>query len=169
MKNPKWNIDVSEDLSKKLARSRDLKTYLSELSALCGRAIRSDELGSAEEARNLRNLAQKFSTEPSVKYEMPFSDRTKESFRDFSARLQGANPSTIYVWTPRTISSGTFVAPSIGSIKFNFDFEINPEGILTFLTSDLKDRLLLDFSTSSGGEEYMTIETQGPNWTKVIY
>ena len=79
------------------------------------------------------------------------------------------NPSSIYVWTPRTIDCGALLVTSLAEIKFDFDFAINDEGILAFTTSDLADSLLLDFSNTSAGEEVLLVETQGPNWASVVY
>ena len=58
---------------------------------------------------------------------------------------------------------------SLDEIKFDFDFEINEDGILIFATNDFEDSLLLDFSIAPTGEQMLQIETQGKNWAKVIY
>lgn len=60
-------------------------------------------------------------------------------------------------------------AVSLAEIKFDFDFAINDEGILSFTTSDLTDKLLLDFSSTPEGEQVMTVETQGPNWVSAVF
>lgn len=160
----------SSSLSSRLRKNLHLKRYLEELGSLTGRLVRADELGSLEQATEMRRTALlQINSLPSVSFDVRFSDRSTERFKCFLKNLMDANPSPVYVWTPDTIDCGTLLVPSLGAIKFDFDFSINDDGILSFLASDLKDRLLLDFSVTSTGEQVMKIETQGPDWAKVIY
>lgn len=102
-------------------------------------------------------------------WQIRFFDRTSERFGKLLQNLTAANPSSVYVWTPRTIDCGALLVPSLDAITFDFDFSINDEGVLSFVTSDLADRLLLDFSRTSAGEQMLTVENRGPNWTRAIY
>lgn len=156
-------------LSDRLRQKLHLKRYLEELSALTGRSVQADELGSLEQAAAMRMAAQKLIAQPFARYEIKFSDRSSERFRKFLQRLTDANPSSVYVWTEHTIDCGAFLVASLAEIKFDFDFAINDEGILAFTTSDLADSLLLDFSSTPAGEQVMTVETQGPNWASAVY
>lgn len=155
--------------SEKLRQKLNLKRYLDELAALIGRPVHADELGSLEQTASMREAAQKFRAQAAQVCEIPFSERRSARFKGFVHRLQDANPSSVYVWTPRTISCGTFLVASLAVVRFDFDFAVNDEGILTFLTGDLEDSLLLDFSTSPMGEQVMKVETQGANWARVVY
>lgn len=146
-----------------------LKRHLEELSALTGRSVQADELGSLEQAAQMRMAAQKFIAQPFARYEIKFSDRKTERFRKFLQRLTDANPSSVYIWTRHTIDCGALLVVSLAEIKFDFDFAINDEGILSFTTSDLTDKLLLDFSSTPEGEQIMTVETQGPNWASAVF
>lgn len=156
-------------LSDRLRQKLHLKRYLEELSALTGRSIQADELGSLEQAAAMRMAAQRADAQSSARCEIRFSDTSSERFRKFLQRLTDANPSSVYVWTPRTIDCGALLVASLAAIKFNFDFAINDEGILAFTTRDLADSLLLDFSSTPAGEQVMTVETQGPNWARAAY
>lgn len=156
-------------LSEKLRQKLNLKRYLDELTALIGRPVHADELGSLEQAASMREAAQKFRAQAAQVCEIPFSERCSARFKGFVHRLQEANPSSVYIWTPRTINCGTLIVASLPVVRFDFDFEINDEGILTFLTGDLEDSLLLDFSVSPIGEQVMRVETQGANWARVLF
>jgi hypothetical protein len=154
----------------KLRRKLRLKQYLEELSVLTARTVHADELGSLEHAAAMQSSAQKYNVEPDVVvYRTRFADKSSEQFKKFIRGLRDANSSAIYVWTPRTIDCGAFLVPSLDDVNFDFDFNINSEGILVFVTSDLEDRLTLDFSATSNGEHVLRIETQGMNWPKVRY
>lgn len=146
-----------------------MKSYLAELRALTGRAVQADELGSLEQVAAMRMGVQKFVGQSLTACEIKFSDRGSERFKKFLRGLRDANPLSVYVWTPRTIDCGALLVPSLDVIRFDFDFTINHEGILAFTTSDLGDRLLLDFSSTPTGEQVMKIETQGSNWARVVY
>lgn len=159
----------SPSLSTRLRRNLHLKRYLKELSALMERSVQAEELGSLEQAAAMRTAAQGFLEKSTTQYEISFSDRSSERFKRFLQSLTDANPSSVYVWTPDTIDCGALLVPSLDAIRFDFDFDINDDGILAFLTSDLGDRLLLDFSRTPTGEQVMKIETQGANWGGVIY
>lgn len=160
---------ATSSLSEKLRQKLHLKEYLQELEALTGRAVQAGELGSLEQVATIRQIVQKFDAQPVVAFETAFSDRTSERFKRFVERLRNANSSPVYVWTPRTISCGALIVSSLDAVQFGFDFAINKEGILVFLTSDLEDRLLLDFSTTPTGEQCMRVETQGTNWAKIAF
>lgn len=155
--------------SEKLRRNLYLKNYLKELGALTGRTVQADELGSLEQAASIRTEAQKFINQPPTVCEIRFSDRCSERFKEFLQRLKDANSLPVYVWTEHTIDCGALLVPSIDTIKFDFDFAINDEGILAFITRDLGDSLLLDFSSTPMDEQVMKIETRGANWGTVIY
>lgn len=70
----------------------------------------------------MREISQKFIVQASQTCEIMFSDRCSERFKELVQRLYNANPSSVYIWTPRTIDFGTFLVPSITVIKFDFDF-----------------------------------------------
>jgi len=159
----------SRSLSDVLRQRRHMDRYLGELSTLMARAVQPDELGSREQAVEMRVAAQGFLGQSSAWCEIKFADRSSEHFAKFLKRLTDANSSSIYVWTPHTIDCGTFLAPSLDVIKFDFPFAINDDGILSFVTSDLQDRLVLDFSRTFAGQEVMRVETQGPGWARIIY
>lgn len=154
---------------KQFRKKLEMKPYLDELTALLGRPVSADELGSLEEAEQLRELSQKFRAPEPKSFDILFSARCSDRFRRFVDRLHSGNPSSVYIWTPKTIICGALRVPSIASIRFDFEFDINADGILAFSTSDLVDSLLLDFSLSLAGEEILTVETQGPNWQGIVY
>lgn len=153
----------------KLRQKLNLKKYLVELAALTGRSVSADELISLEQTAVLRVAQQKFAAQAIASAEVPFSDRGLTRFKEFVRRLHDANPSPVYVWTNRTIDCGALLVPSLTAIQWNFDFAVNEEGILAFVTLDLADSLLLDFSESPTGEQGLKVETQGAHWEGVAY
>lgn len=155
--------------STKTRQKINIRSYLDELASLVGHSVNADDLGSIEQAVLMREASQKFVGQPSLCCQIAFEERSSMRFSDFVSRLYGANPASVYIWTPRTITCGVFLVPSVSAIKYDFDFDINADGVLAFLTSDLEDRLVLDFSESHTGEKIMSVETQGLNWGAVRY
>lgn len=72
----------------------------------------------------------------------------------------------MYVWT--ALSNVCGVARPIPLLEFNlaFDFNVNREGIVVLLTSDLRDKLVFDFSVQNGTPE-LEIEVSGEHWGRV--
>ncbi|MDC8011819.1 hypothetical protein [Tahibacter soli] len=160
---------TSESLAQKLRRNLHLKEYLAELGALTGRTVYERELSGIEEVVATREAAQKFRIQQSDRVEIPFSGRRSERFDAFVRQLYEANPRRVSIWTPRTIDCGMIFAPSIASINFDFDFSINDDGIISFLTEDIADYLLLEFSESSDGGKILQVETGGAHWSPVAF
>lgn len=117
----------------------------------------------------MRTAMQSLNAQRSARCEIRLSDTGSERFSRFSKRLIDANPSPVYVWTPRTMDCGALLVASLAASKFDFGFSVNDEGILALTTSDLIHGLLLEFSSAPKGEQVMTLETQGTNWISVIY
>lgn len=140
--------------SEKLRQKINIKKYLEELSMLTGRPVRADELCSLEQTIALRESAKQLEEQPAQRHTILFADQSSKRSEIFANNLCRSNNCPVYIWTPRTISCGALLVPSICSVEFYFDFSINEEGILVFLTSDLKDRLLIDFSISRKGGLY---------------
>jgi hypothetical protein len=139
------------------------------LSKITGRVVEANELTSLDELASMREALQRLRALPVATVEIPFSDRRSERFKSFLQRLSVANPSPVYVWPPWQSGCGALLVSSLGAINFDFDFSINPEGLLAFSTKDHADRLLLDFSSTCSGEQYMKVETRGEHWASAAY
>lgn len=159
-------------LSENLRHDIHLQEYLEELGQVVGRSVDAEELGSLEQARTIRERSLHCPACGAGGAEIPLDEKHSERFRWFFQRLRHANPSPVYVWTPRTICCGTFLAPSLAPVFADFDLGVNMEGVLAFLSSDLEDALLFEFTDAGGetnGNGALRIETRGPNWAKVAY
>ena len=160
---------LSSSSAAKRRKKLYLKSYLEELAELAGRTVQAEELGSVEHAASIRDAVNRNFVQAAASSKVLFSDRSSEQFRQYVEKLHDANPSTVYIWSPRTIDCGALLVPSLCSVSFNFEFTVNDDGVMVFLSSDLVDKLLLDFFTQTNGEQRLKIETQGANWGKVIF
>lgn len=159
-----------EDRRLMLRQKVHMRDHLDELQALVGRPVRAEELESLERTKVLGEVARKqFSPLEKLTVEIPFSDRLSERFRDFVHRLRASNPSPVYVWIERANECGALLLPTITSVRFDFDFSIESNGIISISTHDQSDRLVLDFYVSDDGDKRMTVSTQGNAWGKIKY
>jgi hypothetical protein len=159
----------ADRLGQRLRQLQARDQYLKELEALAGRPVHVRELTSPQDAAAVQTAAQKFIKMSKRVLEMPFAELRSPDFQRFAAALALQNPSPVWIWTPRTEVMGMLRVDSLQQVNFGFDFSINTEGILSLLTADLEDSLLLDFSISDVGEQRVQVEIQGTNWEAVAY
>jgi hypothetical protein len=157
------------DLSDKLAFKRELPRYLRDLAVLLGRRVEAAELLSVEETQKIRVQANQVARQPLLRFEVPFGAKEEERFDSFLKRLADANPSDAYLWTPAANICGVLRPVPLSAVNFSFPFDLNPEGIVVILTSDLNDQLLLDYSLGEEGEPMLEVETSGKHWGSVAY
>jgi hypothetical protein len=142
----------------------NIARHLSELSSLVSREVRREDLLPLAEADKIREDSKKVQYSPSWSTEIPFARKTEVVFQDFVRKLERLNANPVYVWTPASNQCGLLRPIPLHDLNFGFDFSINPEGILVVLTSDLRDRLLLDYSRDAAGQEVLEIEASGEHW-----
>jgi len=160
---------TSTPASQRLRKNLSLKTYLEELSALKGCPVAACDLCTVDRTDAIQRELSKRARCNIVLHAMSFSDKRSDRFRDFVRNLHAANPSAVFLWTPRTRDCGVLQVSSISEVDFGFAVNINGEGILSFVTADLDDRMLLDFTTAGIGEPQLLVELQGSHWPTVSY
>ena len=161
---------LNPSLSERLRKKQYMSQYLSELSILMGYPVQAGELGGLDQAGEIRAaVLAGTAAQAGSRFELSFSEVASERFKRYLQRLIASNPSPVYVWTPRTIDCGALTVDSLLRMNFNFPFNINEEGIIAFVTNDVADRMLLEFSINSVGQEVLIVETQGPNWASAMY
>lgn len=147
----------------------NIAPYLLELGVLANKAVNKHELSSVEEVDRIRAYALGIAHLPVVKFKIGFSEKNSFQFSRYIQHLYDVNREQVYIWTAKTNICGLYKIGSIKDVDFSFPFELNEEGIVVFLSVDMKDRLLLDFSIDSLGNEIVDVESQGLNWPHVKY
>ena len=155
-------------LAERLARAKEMPRHLSELSCLTGHKVERFDLLSPERTSSIRDQVRLTPPSPSVAWETGFREKETPRFRKFLERLHSSNASDVYLWTPATNICGLLPPLPRRAVNFDFPFNLNPEGILTVLTSDLQDRLILDYSEAKEGAR-LEIEAAGPHWSTVEF
>lgn len=145
----------------------NLKEYLGELEKLVGHPISEGELIGVAETRDIQVAAKRFEHLPIVAKKVPFLTPDHAFLGDVIQQLYDANNSPVFIWTPRTQYCGTLKIPSISAIKADFHYQTNNEGILAFMTDDLCDRMVIDWS-NDGKTNWLTYEFQGDHWGREL-
>lgn len=155
---------MNEELRKKIAFKTQMKEYLKELSEISGRTVEQRELFSVEETDLLKSQLAKFNDTEKVSFELTPADLTSERFKRFISSLEKVNSSPVFIWIEKTNDCGALKLPSLSNVSFDFEFKQLPDGVILFLTDDLRNSLLIDFD-----DESLVVEVQGDDWLDVSY
>ena len=147
----------------------NIASYLLELGMLANKAVNKSDLSPVEEVDEVRAGASNLENLPTEKFKVGFSEKDGSQFSRYIQGLYDANNEQVYLWTGKTNTCGLYKVGSIKDVDFSFPFDLNEEGIVVFLSVDMKDKLLLDFSIDSSGNEIVELESQGLNWPNVKY
>lgn len=148
--------------STRITRNSKIEAYLLQLHELTGRQVSESELTTVAEAEEIRAGTEGLTSQKKTVFHLQISNLHGRQFRDYIDRLKSANPGAVYIWLHATASCGVFSVPSIAEVKFTFDHEKIPEGVIVLLAAGCKDRMLLDFDTDA-----VEIEVQGTSWASV--
>ena len=156
-------------LAVRLTQKLNLPQHLRELSQLVGRTVEPAELLSLAATEAVRAQGMTVQRLPSWRCELRFSDKRSPRFGRLLQAFRERNPSPVYLWTSLSNDCGLLRPVSLSDVRFDFDFEVNRDGILELLTADLPDRMLLDFSEGPDGEQLLEVEVAGANWGQATY
>jgi hypothetical protein len=148
---------------------KNLSAYLLELKSLTGKTVSSESLSSINEVERIRNEASILENYDISRFTIDFKDKSEERFKNFIIALSNSNKSSVYIWTNRSNFCGLYKIPSIKMFDFSFPFDVNPDGLVVFLSEDINDQLLLDFSYDSKGQEVLEVELKGRHWPFIKY
>lgn len=152
-----------------LRRKLAMSEHLRQLSYLMSREVEESELLPPKEAKRIREILTETPREPDGTFEISFQDKQSSDFKAYLSGLTNANPSPVQVWVSTTIECGILVAPSLQAISWDFGFAANADGILSLLTADLNDSLLLDFGEDDRRVARLTVDVYGRNWGSVPF
>lgn len=160
---------MTNDIKTKLEYKNNITSYLRELGMLSNRIIKESDLSSMSEINEVRVQSSNLANLPIFKFKINFTELTSKQFSEYIYSLYEINSAQVYLWTNKTNICGLYKANNIKEVDFSFPYDINSEGIIVFLSENLKDKLLLDFSTDVSGTKVVEIESQGLSWPNIKY
>lgn len=152
------------DRMQRVRRYLKMPVYLKELAVLVGRPVREEELSSLEQMESVRRKPGSIPKE-CYSIEIPFAAKSDQKFEKYTKQLTTLNPAPLYIWTDRSNDCGLLKVNSLSQIVFSFPFDLNMDGIISIVTSDLADSMVLDWSEEYG-KKILVVETHGIQWSK---
>ncbi len=147
----------------------NITSYLLELGILANKTVNKSDLSSIDKVDKVKAGASNLENFPIERFKVDFSEKDESRFANYIQGLYSTNSEQVYLWTSKTNICGLYRVDSIKDVNFLFPFELNDEGIVVFLSADLKDKLLLDFSIDSTDNRIIEVEAQGANWSGIKY
>lgn len=144
-----------------------INTYLKELNLLSIRKIEVNDLITLEETKMIIHKRQEIGKSiPSEKLVLKFED--KDRLLSYLSKMAELKKGKIYLFIEYTKNCGALLLNSLKDFNYNFSFSDEHSGIISFLSEDLKDKLVLDFYEDTG-QHILEIETQGYVWNSVLW
>jgi hypothetical protein len=156
-------------LQKLLAFRSGIVQHLAELSQLTGTIVTRDALLSVEDTEAIRERSKTMVRVPTWTETLDFSEKEGARFLRFIGSLSELNPSDVYIWVPHSRACGLLPPVPLETIQWGFSFNFSPDGIFSLVTSDLCDKMLIEFSETATGRRELEIEISGPHWGRSSY
>jgi hypothetical protein len=154
------------DEKRSLPSKQNMTLHLRQLSLLTGGIVAREDLLTVDETEAVRENAKLIQYSSSWRDTIAFSEKSSPKFKTLIAELDELSSEGVYLWTPLSNLCGLLRPIPLDTIRWEFAFDLIPEGIIVFLSADLQDKLLLDYSSSSDGREELEIEVSGEKWTQ---
>lgn len=159
------------DRKRTLGYNREIQRYLLEIKELCLQPAAASDLLSLDHTERIReDSLRSLNGKSTRRIVIDFEQKKTIKFKDYVAKLHDANPHPVYVWTERSNQCGLHQIHSLLEFNFDFRFDVNEQGIIVLLASDLTDNLVLDFSYNERLSRYdLVIDVLGDHWSAVVY
>jgi DNA-directed RNA polymerase beta' subunit len=140
-----------------------LEKYLAEIEKLSLQKITSNDLISLEKTEELRVKSLIYDSKNYPVLKDTFLFKQKEKLKQVLDKLYNLYSGKILIFTDYSEYCGCIELKSLKYFNAYFDFKDEHSGIISIISKDLKNNLLLDFYEEES-EFYLDIEVQGKNW-----
>ena len=162
LKMTKRKQNTMAEVSEQKFRKFFLKDYLKKIKELTTEDVQAEQLVDLPTTSLLKKKA--IDLEECMEkhvYDLK-SDEYFEAIPDFVGSLFKAYSGPVTVWIEESSICGPVVLESILNFNFKFDQNKLPEEVISILSTDAREKLVLDFDSS-----YVEIEIFGDRWSKV--
>lgn len=161
---------MGSDIGQRLAYKRNIQSHLSQLSHLTNREVTEGDLLPLETTHSIREQSKRLLNSSSLhKFKIRFPEKLDGRFTTFVRNLHALNSSPVYIWIEHTNTCGLLEIGSIAEFNFKFEYSVSPQGIISLLTKDMTDNMVLDFFEDSSHEQLIEIELVGRSWPSCRY
>jgi hypothetical protein len=131
--------------------------YLRQQSMLAGHEVTARDLVPLEELASWKSRLREIDKTSRTKF------KQAPEFDAYVKRLEELNPSSVYLCTPLASICGPATVGSIADVDFGFPFSFNVEGVVSFISTNFTDELLLDYDEEQG-QQLLGIEARSARW-----
>jgi hypothetical protein len=144
-----------------------ISIYLKELNLLTRQMVEAKDLITIEDTVRIIHKRKEISnTIPFEKLTLSFE--AKDRLSSYLAKMAEIKKGKVYLFTEYSKNCGALLLNSLNDFNHKFSFNDEHSGIISFLSEDLKDKLVLDFYVEN--DKYiLELETQGFVWNSVLY
>jgi len=160
--------DEDSELEQRLAYHRHMHKHLQELSLFVLFEAFESNLMPVDEARHLKKQMAEMTDLPHRKIQLRFEETKSPGFQRFVERLYALNMAPVLIWTEFAHICGPMRIGSITDVNFDFGFDANAAGIVTFTTADGADRLFLSWEEDDTGNRILDIDISGHKWVNAV-
>lgn len=158
------------DRKSEIQRRVNLPGYLDKLECLMGFRSKLETLSSIEFVDEIRDkINRNIKSTAVATTTIPFAERVSAGFVALIEELVMRNSHPVFIWIEKANECGLAPAIRLNDFLFSFGFDSIPEGLISLITSDAKDKLLMDFEEDDDGSRIMTIELHGEHWGGVKF
>jgi hypothetical protein len=157
------------DATHRSSTDRRLRSHLRTLSLFSRKPIQESDLLSAAETAFISGNWKSKTSPFSFGIELAFGEQLSHRFTDYISQLNHQNSSRIGVWIEHSIEYGALCLENISSVRFDFPFDFDRNGIVVFATIDLKEKMLIELIEHSEGVVTLRVEVSGASWKNVFY
>ena len=138
------------------------------LGLLVGGDVPAEWMVAVDESVELLKERARSDAPPGVRTEFDFSVLSSPRWRLYADQLESRSPGEVLLWIPTSPDCGLLRLPSLSRFQPTFPLEEYPEDILTLLTVDGDDSLLLDWG-SYDDERLVELESNGARWAGIPF
>ncbi|MGI6339278.1 MAG: hypothetical protein ACOXZV_07885 [Bacteroidales bacterium] len=153
-------------LYRKVKGKSILNSYLEELNLIVRVKLSEKDLIPLEETEHLISRRKQISKSiPQKKVKLKFEDKAR--LYGYLNALESVRNGKIILFTEYSKYCGALLLNSFNDINYDFSFDDEHSGIVSILSENLNDKLLLDFYEEDGSF-FIEVETQGHLWNCIF-
>lgn len=146
-----------------------LKKYLNILNELCFIGITESNLLSVDESNTIRIKFGAIDFAKSKTFRINFEEKNNERFLAYIQKLESEKSGLKYLWIELSNDCGLCKISSLLNIRFDFSYEIDPNGLIIMYSFDGLECLLFDFAEDESGQRYLEVTTKGLVWPLIVF
>lgn len=151
-------------VNREIGKRVNMKAYLRELAELLGREVNESELLNLEETERISYRSRKFDSWIAKNWEFDYMESANK-LKIILELFKHLNSSKIFLWIPLSLECGCLTLDSLDEINVSNIFK--DDLTISIVTTDMKDKVLIDFTIDADQHKLVQLEILGENWSNI--